>query len=213
MTRAYSKAKRAEAQEETRKRIVRATMELHLEQGVATTSYLDVAARAGVGAATVYRHFPTMGSLVEACGAHIWQTIKPPLPEHAEALFAGQRTRSARLRRLVSELDDFYTRAAAPIWSAIRDRDRVPELALFIQDVRAGVTALVAEALGEDCEVPAVRIAAAVADFLTWLSVRDTGVDREERTRLLTAMIEAAVKPHSAGATRPGGISGSVAQP
>ena len=87
MTRTYRKAKRAEAQEDTRDRIVRATMALHLEQGVATTSYTDVAERAGVGAATVYRHFPTMGSLVDACGAHIWQQIEPPRPEDAAARF------------------------------------------------------------------------------------------------------------------------------
>ena len=49
MTRTYRKAKRAEAQEETRERIVQATLALHLEQGVATTSYTDVAERAGVG--------------------------------------------------------------------------------------------------------------------------------------------------------------------
>lgn len=199
MTRTYNKAKRAEAQGETREKIVRATMALHLEQGVATTSYLDVAERAGVGAATVYRHFPTMGSLVEACGAHIWQTIKPPLPEQAKVLLAGQRSRSARLSRLVSELDAFYARAAAPIWSAIRDRDRVPELALFLEDVRAGVTALVAEALQEDCGASSVRIAAAVADFPTWLSLSDIGVDREELTRLMTAMIDAALSTHSSG--------------
>jgi AcrR family transcriptional regulator len=85
MTRTYRKAKRGESQEETREKILRATIEMHLERGVATTSYSDVAERAGVGAATVYRHFPTMGSLIEACGAHIWQAIEPPRPEHVSA--------------------------------------------------------------------------------------------------------------------------------
>ncbi len=69
MTRPYRKASAPNAQEETRDKIVLATMALHLEQGVATTSYSDVAERAGVGAATVYRHFPTMRSLVEAAAA------------------------------------------------------------------------------------------------------------------------------------------------
>ncbi len=61
---------RARARDETRERIVRATMQLHDEKGVAATSFLDVAKRAGTGAATVYRHFPDIGALVSACGAH-----------------------------------------------------------------------------------------------------------------------------------------------
>lgn len=193
MTRSYRKAKRAEAQEETRERIVRAAMALHLEQGVATTSYSDVAERAGVGAATVYRHFPTPGSLVEACGAHIWQTIEPPRPEQARAIFANDRSRAARLARLVGELDDFYSRAQAPLWSAVRDRDRVPELALFLRDVRTAVAAVTAEALQQNSATGAVEIAAAVADFTVWLAVSGAGVEREERRRVMVAMIDAAI--------------------
>ena len=69
--RAYRLKKRAETRDETRERILQATMLLHDEKGVATTSFTDVAARAGVGAATVYRNFPTLESLVQACGAHV----------------------------------------------------------------------------------------------------------------------------------------------
>ena len=64
--RKYLMRKRAEGQDATRERIVEATAALHSEQGVAATSYLQIAERAGVGAATVYRHFPTLGSLVMA---------------------------------------------------------------------------------------------------------------------------------------------------
>jgi AcrR family transcriptional regulator len=210
MTRTYRKARRAEAQEETRQKIVRATMALHLEQGVATTSYLDVAARAGVGAATVYRHFPTMASLVEACGAHFWQAIEPPRPEQARAVFAECRSRSARLERLVRELDAFYARASAPLWSAVRDRDRVPELALFLKEVQTGVSALVAEALDQDREAPSARIAAAVADFNVWLALSQTGVGRDELRRLMVAMITAALSAHRPGAGEVARMDGSA---
>lgn len=200
MARDYRKVKRAEAQEETRDKIVRATMALHLEQGVATTSYSDVAERAGVGPATVYRHFPTMGSLVEACGAHVWQAIDPPRPEQAGTLFAGLHSREERLERLVRELDAFYTRAAAPLWSAIRDQDRVPELASFLKDVQVGVSALAAGALDEDVRAPSVGIAAAVADFTVWLALSRTGIGRDELKRLQGAMIDAALAAHSSSA-------------
>jgi AcrR family transcriptional regulator len=58
---------RAAAQAETRERIVRAPMALHDERGVATTSFADIASRP----ATVFRHFPTLNSLVVACGARV----------------------------------------------------------------------------------------------------------------------------------------------
>jgi AcrR family transcriptional regulator len=50
--------KRAAAAEETRRRIVDATHALHIEQGVAATSWDDIAGRAGVGVGTVYRPSP-----------------------------------------------------------------------------------------------------------------------------------------------------------
>lgn len=193
MTRTYRQSQRAKAQEETREKIVRAAMALHLEKGVATTSYLDVAERSGVGAATVYRHFPTMGELVDACGAHVWQRIDPPRPGDAVELFAGLTGRAARIERLVGELDAFYARAADPLWSALRDQDRVPELAVFAGEVRAGVVALVAAALGEPAGSKPVTIAAAVASFVGWRVLSETGIGTDERQAIMVAMIEAAL--------------------
>ncbi len=199
MTRTYRKSRRAEAQDETRARIVRATTELHVEQGVATTSYPDVAARAGVGPATVYRHFPTMESLVEACGAHFWDAIDAPTPERAAAAFAGLDSRAERLKRLVDELDAFYARAEAPLWSAVRDQDRVAPLARFLAEVGKGVGAFVAEALREECESDPVRIAAALADFTVWRALSATGLDQPERRETLVAIIEAAARQKATG--------------
>ena len=126
--RKYQLRKRAEGLDATRERIVEATAALHYEQGVAATSYIQIAERAGVGAATVYRHFPTLGSLVLACGAHVNEAMQPPLPENAQTVFAGLGTRQQRLERLVAELDAFYGRGAVWLGIAARDRDRVPEL-------------------------------------------------------------------------------------
>jgi AcrR family transcriptional regulator len=193
MTRTYRKAKRAEAQEETRERIVHATLALHLEQGVATTSYTDVAERAGVGPATVYRHFPTLGSLVEACGAHVWQLIEPPRPEDAAAPFAGIRSRRARLERLARELDAFYARSATPLWNAVQDRDRIPELDAFLRSVDEGVAAMAAAALGDDAPAGTVAIVHALSDFALWRSLARAGLENEVRVRLQVAILEAAI--------------------
>lgn len=199
MTRTYRKSRRAEAQDETRARIVRATLALHVEQGVATTSYPDVAARAGVGAATVYRHFPTMESLVEACGAHVWDAIDAPTADRAATAFAGLATRAERLDRLVDELDAFYARAEAPLWSAVRDQDRITPLARFLAEVGTGVGAFVAAALEEKPDAAPVRVAAALADFTVWRALSGTGLDRLERREILGAIIAAAVGRKAAG--------------
>src|SRR5918998_1326742 len=50
--RTYDMSKRAAAVARTRRRTVDATRELHTEQGIAATSWDDIAARAGVGVGT-----------------------------------------------------------------------------------------------------------------------------------------------------------------
>ena len=82
---------------------------LHYEQGVAATSYVQIAERAGVGPATVYRHFPTLGSLVEACGAQCLGRDPATAageragrlcgPRHAAAASGTPRRRARRVLR------------------------------------------------------------------------------------------------------------------
>ena len=59
-------SRRASAVAQTRQRIIDAARELHGEQGISATSWDDIAARAGVGVGTVYRHFPTKEDLIRA---------------------------------------------------------------------------------------------------------------------------------------------------
>src|SRR5260370_19161268 len=79
--RRYRMERRAEGAEETRQRIVQATMALHTAQGVLATSHKDIAARADVSVGTVYHHFPTVDSIVRACGAHVRDLHPLPAPE------------------------------------------------------------------------------------------------------------------------------------
>src|SRR6476661_10924849 len=108
--RKYDMGKRAAAAEETRRRIVDATHALHIEEGVAATSWDDIAARAGVGVGTVYRHFPTLDELIPACGEISMQVIALPDPEDAPTLFAGVDTPAERIERLVHEAFAIYER-------------------------------------------------------------------------------------------------------
>jgi AcrR family transcriptional regulator len=191
--REYRMRKRAESADATRERIVEATAALHYEQGVAATSYVQIAERAGVGPATVYRHFPTLGSLVEACGANVWEAIQPPLPENAPAVFAGLGTRQQRLERLVAELDAFYDRAAFRLEIAARDRDRVPELEAFLRRIAAGVEALVREALGAGSEETAIRLVTALTDVSVWLSLKRLDAPPAEFRRTAVRLLACAI--------------------
>ncbi|MFZ4686248.1 MAG: TetR/AcrR family transcriptional regulator [Hyphomonadaceae bacterium] len=175
---------------------MRATMQLHDEQGVAATSFVDVAKRAGIGAATVYRHFPTLASLVTACGACVWKEMDPPVPGQAAEIFKGIGKQEDRLRRLVEELDGFYRRGALRLAHASADRHLVPELDGFMRAVEQGVEALVREAVKDDSLPNTVfQLLLALTDFPVWTSLQRIGGDEGERQRLLARLLECAIRP------------------
>jgi AcrR family transcriptional regulator len=180
--------KRAAARDETRERIIRATMALHDEQGVATTTHSDIAERAGVGPATVYRNFPTPESLVQACGAHVWQEMRPPTSEAASTLFVGLVGREQRLERLVQELDAFYRRGEFRMVRAGQDRDRVPALDFFLNQIDAGIEAWVREALRGDRE-PDILLARALTDFHVWRALQRVQLPQAQLIALMLHLL------------------------
>jgi AcrR family transcriptional regulator len=193
--RSYRMTGRAKTQDETRERIVRATMQLHDEQGVAATSFVEVAKRAGIGAATVYRHFPTLSSLVAACGAHVWTEMDPPVPERAAEIFKGIDSREYRLQRLVEELDGFYRRGALRLARASADRHLVGELDEFMRAVERGVEALVREAVRDEAlPETVIQVLLALTDFPVWTSMQRIGGDAQERQRLVAGLLGFAIR-------------------
>lgn len=193
--RAYRMTDRAKAHDETRARIIGATMALHDEQGVAATSVVDVAKRAGVGAATVYRHFPTLGALVNACGSHVWQEMQPPLPQTAPEVFRGLVSPEDKLNKLVGELDAFYRRGALRLAKAHADRHLVVELDEFLQAVDRGVTALVDEALqGQELTPVARELAMSLTDFAVWSALQRVNCPEAERRDHHVRLILCAVR-------------------
>lgn len=187
--------KRAASREDTRARIVRATMQVHDEKGIGPATMSEIAERAGVGLATVLRHFPTYGQLVQTCGMHVWQELRPPVPDLAAAVFEGLDGRAARLARLVEELDGFYARGALRLRIAGRDRERVPEVSAFFAAVEAGIAAYVAEALRpEDVPKETLATVTAIMGFPVWSALEQTGVSAarlaEIRQGLLCCVLE-----------------------
>jgi AcrR family transcriptional regulator len=98
MTRSYQLKRRAERQDETRQRIIEATIELHQTIGPAQTTISEIAERARVGRVTVYRHFPDEATLSRACSGQYFERHPFPDPAHwrkiadpAERLQTGLR--------------------------------------------------------------------------------------------------------------------------
>jgi len=181
---------RSAAVEETRRRIIEATMSLHVEKGILGTSWEDIAHRADVALATVYRHFPTLNELVPACGEGVQAKIRPPRPDDAAEIFSGAHSVLERIERLVRELFNFYERGAPHLELSRRERALVPALDVGVSRWEAGFEALVREALrpaGPDEQT--VQVVGALIDFSVWKSLVDRGVPKEETAPIVVDLV------------------------
>ena len=140
--RRYRLDRRAEAAEQTRRRIVEATWQLHNEQGIHATSMPQIAARAGVSVGTVYHHFPSYEDACSACARHTADT--QPLP--TVRIFAGLQGLDERVRRLAQEVFGFYRRL--PAYERVRsERWGMPPIAAYAEREENNRLALTSEAL------------------------------------------------------------------
>jgi AcrR family transcriptional regulator len=187
--RKYSMDKRKTAVEETRQRILEATLALHAEKGIFGTSWQDIAKRADVSVGTVYKHFPSLEELVPACGELMYAITRPPSVEDAPRIFAETHSLEERVGRLVEELFAFYERGASYIETDFQER-RLPEVQEWEAYMRATIEGLVREALlpaGPD--EGTVRAASALLDFSTFKSFVDRGVPKEEAAKIINEVI------------------------
>ena len=184
--RKYDMSRRASAAAQTRKRIIDATRELHGEQGIAATSWDDIAARAGVGVGTVYRHFPSLDELIPACGEISMDVIALPDPDEAAPLFDGADDQEARVERLVGEVFAAYERGAPQLHAMRREPGVHPGVAEAAMHVEASLGALVDAAVGSDRKV--VR---AMIDLGTWQALRDQGLQPAEAVDTVSRMLAA----------------------
>jgi AcrR family transcriptional regulator len=119
MARTYTLGKRAQAQAETRQRIVDAAVELHGELGPALTSMSAVAERAGVQRNTLYAHFPDERSLLLACSAESLE--RDPLPDASD--WRHLKKGEERLRAGLAEIYAWFERNAQLAGCVLRDAE------------------------------------------------------------------------------------------
>lgn len=193
--RKYEMRERATAYQATRQRILEATFELHRAKGVAATTFADIAASAGIAPATVARHFPTKADLVSICGTHVWQWLALPDPTK---VFGGIPDPAERLRRLVEEICGIYARGEAPIQGAHEDRNALPQLDEFLQQLDSAVERLAREALAPcDLTERVIQLTLTVLDYGVWQSLRRRGLDEVAE---LVGILERVVHPSLDGA-------------
>ncbi len=187
--RKYTMDRRKAAVEETRRRILEATLALHSEKCIFGTSWQDIARRADVSVGTVYKHFPSLDELVPACGELMYAITRPPSLEDAPRIFAGANSFEERLGRLVSELFDFYERGAAYIETDFQER-QLPVVREWEAYMRATIAGLVREALptaGPD--EGTVQSVSALLDFSTFKSFLDRDIHKEQAAKTINEIL------------------------
>ena len=181
--------KRRAAVEETRQRILEATLSLHTEKGILGTSWQDIARRADVSVGTVYKHFPSLDELVPACGELMYAITRPPSLEDAPRIFAGASSLEERLERLVSELFGFYERGAPYIETDFQER-QLPMVQEWEAHIRATIEGLVREALRPvRPDDGTVRAVSALLDFSTFKSFLNRDIQEEQAQEIMNEVL------------------------
>lgn len=191
--------RRAELVDETRLRITEAAVRLHTTVGPANTSITGIAEEAGVTRLTVYRHFPDLDELFDACRGH-WMSEHQPPDLAAWRAIPGLEDRA---RRAFADLYGWFGQNADDLYPINRDTMTMPAGA---QEARRAESAATAGALVDDHapEGPPGHRLRAVAGHLvgywTWRSlVVEQGMTTDEAVDLAVRILTDAGPPGRVG--------------
>lgn len=194
-SRQYRKRKRARQEEETRRRITEAVVELHRTVGPARTKITEVADRAGVSRMTVYNHFPTEGDLIEACSSH-W-AAQNPFPD--PTAWTSIEDPRERLHAALAELYGWYRDTEDMMGNVLRDLSIVEPLREIMDERWSPYMDAVVDVLTEGWSPrrpegeggASLRAALRVAvDFRTWRVLTDTVEDGADAVDVAARMVE-----------------------
>ena len=193
-TRSYHMQRRAESQQQTRRRITESAVELHGSIGPSRTSISAVAAHAGVRRSTVYRHFPDDAALFDACSAH-WAAANP-LPQLDT--WSAIENPDQRLGIALAELYTFYRQTEPMLDNLFRDETTTPLVQERFADFRGYIdaardTLMTGRSLrGTARRRTQAALGHAIA-FSTWKSlVREQRLDHSDAAALVRALVAAA---------------------
>jgi len=186
MARKYELKRRAERQQETRRRIVDAAIELHRTKGPARTTLSDIARRAGVQRHTLYRYFPDERAMLNACSGRYTALHPAPDPTSWRAIDDP----ALRLRTGLAELYEFFERTGDMLDPVLRDAE-VHELTReMIQARRGAAMAAIRDSLAEGLTGDRRLAALALAlDFRAWQRLTRSGLSREDAVEVMVRAI------------------------
>jgi AcrR family transcriptional regulator len=192
--------RRAESQQQTRRRITESAVALHGSVGPSRTSISAVAAHAGVRRSTVYRHFPDEAALFDACSAH-WAAANP-LPQLD--IWSAIENPDERLGIALAELYTFYRQTEPMLDNLFRDETTTPLIQERFADFRGYIdaardTLMTGRSLrGAARRRTQAALGHAIA-FSTWKSlVREQRLDDTDAAALVRALVAAASQRHHA---------------
>ncbi len=192
--RQYRMKRRAESQEQTRRRITESAVELHGTLGPSRTSISAVAAHAGVRRSTVYRHFPDEAALFDACNAH-WAAANP-LPDLGA--WAAIADPDERLGVSLGELFAFYRQTERMLDNLFRDEKTVPMVEERFAAMRgylaaAGDTLMAGRKLRGNTRRRTGSAIGHAISFGTWKSlVREQRLTDAEAAALMASLVASA---------------------
>lgn len=188
MARPYTLKRRAEAQAETRRRIVEAAVDLHTSVGPANTTISMIAEKAGVQRHTFYSHFPDERSVAMACSGLAIERDPPP---DANA-WRSISDRPARLRTALREIYDYYARNETLLASVLRDAEH-HALTREVMDLRYGPTiGAWGEVLGAKLSAKQRALLALALSFHTWRTLtREAGMKQADAVAAMVSAIAA----------------------
>lgn len=192
--RQYTMGARAEAAAKTRAAIVLAARQLHAERGLVATSWDDIAGRAGVSKATVYRHFPSLAELVPACAQTVFDLIQPLTPEQAAGTFSSLPRAVDRYEHIVRSSAHCYQAGADWLHAAHRERDFLAELEMAMAVIEDSLCQLVSTAAGRRLSEADHALLFVLCDFPLWWSLRSSGLSEPATEDALVRLVHAEVE-------------------
>jgi AcrR family transcriptional regulator len=168
VAREYKMVKRRDKVEETRRRIAKATYELHSTIGPALTTIALISERAGLPRQTVYRNFGTQLEIFRNCIAFGLELNPLPDPNRWQSIAdPGQR-----LQVGLTELYRWFEATEPVMTNSLRDFGAVPESAEAMQpvgEVFQRIYATLCEGWEGSEVAPVLSLA---VDFATWKKLR-----------------------------------------
>lgn len=187
MPRKYEMKRRAQRQEQTRRRIVEAAVTLHRSRGPSRTTLSDVARLAGVQRHTLYSHFPDERALGLACSGLYME--EHPLPDAGR--WAAITNPEMRRRAGLTELYTWFSANEPMIGAVLRDAEVQPLMGEIFQ-LRAGealmrIREALADGLSRGRRTQAMLDLA--LDFYTWRRLARSGLTPAEAAEAILGLL------------------------